>query len=151
MNKRISSRAIVTYQNKLVVLFRRKKLKDGTYIEYYSLPGGGLEDNETLEENIIREVKEELTLDIKINKYLGVIEDSKSIQHFFYASIIKGIPTLSGEELDRKNNDNYYEVALLDIDNLENTDIYYKDIILDALGINEKDKFGKVYNEVKRF
>ena len=51
MNKRVSSRAIIIKDNKLVVLFRRR-IRDGKVVEYYSLPGGGLEEGETLEENM---------------------------------------------------------------------------------------------------
>lgn len=42
MNKRISSRAIIIENNKLLTFFRRKN-KDGKIKEYYSLPGGGQE------------------------------------------------------------------------------------------------------------
>ena len=65
MNKRVSSRAIIIKDNKLVVLFRRR-IRDGKVVEYYSLPGGGLEEGETLEENVLREVNEELGIEIKI-------------------------------------------------------------------------------------
>ena len=70
MNKRISSRAIIIENNKLLTFFRRKN-KDGKIKEYYSLPGGGQEKGETLEENVIRELKEEFNVDIKIIDYLG--------------------------------------------------------------------------------
>ncbi len=130
--KRVSSRAIIVKDGKLVVLFRRR-IRDGKKIEYYSLPGGGLEENETLEENVIREVKEELNIDIKILGYVGKAEDEKTIQHFFHAEIIKGTPVLGGEELDRLSDDNYYEVSYLDIDSLEKNNINYIDIIKDAL------------------
>lgn len=132
MNKRVSSRAIIIKDNKLVVLFRRR-IRDGKVVEYYSLPGGGLEEGETLEENVLREVNEELGIEIKILGYVGMEEDEKTIQHFFHAEIVKGIPTLGGEELDRLTDDNYYEVSYLDINNLENENINYVDKIRDAI------------------
>lgn len=135
MNKRVSSRAIIELDNKLVVLFRRRKI-NGETIEYYSLPGGGLEEGETLEENVIREVKEELSVDIKVLGYVGSSEDDKSIQHYFHAEIINGTPKLGGEELERLSDENYYEVAYLDLDNLDDYNIREKDKIRNA--INKK-------------
>lgn len=64
-------------------MFRRKKKEDGSYQEYYAIPGGGLEENETLKENVIREIKEELNIDIEILGYLGHKEDYTSITYFF--------------------------------------------------------------------
>ena len=49
MEKRISSRAIIIEDGKLLTMFRRKTKKDGSVKEYYVIPGGGLEENETLE------------------------------------------------------------------------------------------------------
>ena len=135
MNKRVSSRAIIELDNKLVVLFRRRKI-NGNVIEYYSLPGGGLEEGETLEESVIREVKDELSVDVKVLGYVGSSEDDKSIQHYFHAEIINGTPKLGGEELERLSDENYYEVAYLDLDNLDDYNIREKDKIRNA--INKK-------------
>lgn len=43
--------------------------------EYYELPGGGVEPNETLEEGALREAKEEAGCDIKIIKKIGVVKE----------------------------------------------------------------------------
>ncbi len=135
MKKRVSSRAIITFNNKLVVLFRRRE-KEGKIVEYYSLPGGGLEQGESLEENVIREVKEELGVDIRILGYVGKREDEKTIQYYFHAEIIKGIPTLGGEELERLTDNNYYEVSYLDLDKIDSEEIFEKEKIKNA--INKK-------------
>lgn len=66
MEKRISARAIIIENGKLFTMFRRKLKSDGTIVEYYAIPGGGKEENETLEQTIIREIKEELGIDIEI-------------------------------------------------------------------------------------
>ena len=59
MEKRVSSRAIIIEDGKLLAMFRRKIKKDGSIKEYYVIPGGGLEEGETLEETAIRETAEE--------------------------------------------------------------------------------------------
>lgn len=65
MAKRISTRAIIIDNDELILMFRRKINNDYTQ-EYYSLAGGQLEMNETLEECLKREIKEEFNLDIAI-------------------------------------------------------------------------------------
>ena len=59
--KRVSTRAIIFIDDKIALIYRNK---NGNI--YYSLPGGGVEENETLEEATIREVKEELNLDVEV-------------------------------------------------------------------------------------
>ena len=129
MEKRVSARAIIIEDNEVLTMFRRKKKTDGSYKEYYVIPGGGVEDGETLEETCIREIKEEYNVDIKVLGYLGSDEKETTIGHFFHAGIIDGVPTLGGEESDRNNPDNYYEIRRINIDKLNDYDIDAKEFI----------------------
>jgi len=129
MEKRVSARAIIIEGNEILTMFRRKKKDDGNYKEYYVIPGGGVEDGETLEETCIREIKEEYNVDIKVLGYLGSDEKETTIGHFFHAEIIDGVPTLGGEESDRNNPDNYYEIRRINIDKLNDYDIDAKEFI----------------------
>ena len=132
MEKRVSARAIIIEDGELLAMFRRKKKDDGSYKEYYVIPGGGVEDNETLEETCVREIKEEFNVDVKILGYLGSDEKETTVGHFFHAEIIDGIPTLGGEENDRNNPDNYYEIRKINIDMLDDINIDAKDLIIKA-------------------
>jgi len=129
MEKRVSARSIIIEGNEVLTMFRRKKKDDGSYKEYYVIPGGGVEDGETLEETCIREIKEEYNVDIKVLGYLGSDEKETTIGHFFHAEIIDGVPTLGGEESDRNNPDNYYEIRRINIDKLNDYDIDAKEFI----------------------
>lgn len=129
MNKRVSSRAIIIEDGKLLTMFRRKIKSDGTIKEYYVIPGGGLEKNETLEENVIRELKEEFNVDIEVIKFLESVEYEDTIANYFLCKIVNGTPKLGGEELDRMSESNYYEVRFVDLNELDNIDINAKDII----------------------
>lgn len=129
MEKRVSSRAIIIDDGKLLVMFRRKKKKDGTVKEYYVIPGGGLEEGETLEENVVRELKEEFNVDIEIIKFLMKEEYEDTIANYFLCKIVSGKPKLGGEELDRMTDDNYYEVRYIDIKDIDNYDVNAKEII----------------------
>lgn len=128
MKKRVSCRAIIIENDKVFVIFRRK-VKDNAVYEYYALPGGGKEENETLEETVIREIKEEFSIDIKILGYLGKDEKDNTITHFFHCERINGEFKLGGPELKRNNPNNYYEITCVDIKDIYNINTYYPHII----------------------
>lgn|SRR5574344_9517 len=133
MNKRISSRAIILEDGKLLTMFRRKTKEDGSVIEYYTIPGGGQEEGETLEETVIREVNEEFGIDVEVFGYLGKEEQDTRIDYYYHCGITRGIAKLGGEEKDRMTESNYYEVKYLDLKDLSTTDINAKDKIKDAI------------------
>lgn len=134
--KRVNSRAIIFDNNNLVCIYRRK-LKDGKMHEYYVTPGGGVEAGETKEETTIRELKEEFNVDIDIIEYVGCEEDDISISHFYKCKILNGIPKLGGEELERMNENNYYEIKNIPISDLDKYNIYGIDMIKKALNTKE--------------
>lgn len=113
-------------------MFRRRIKEDGSFKEYYVIPGGGINEWETLEDNVKREMKEEFSIDVNILKYLGSDETVDSIANFFLCEIIDGTPKLSGEELERCNQNNYYEIRKVKISDLDKIDILGKNMILKA-------------------
>jgi len=121
-------RAIIIEDNKLLVFFRRK-LKDGKYITYYAIPGGHVENDETVDETVIRELKEEMNLDIEILSYLGELEAYNQVEYYYHAKIIGGELRFGGEELERNSEDNYYEIRWITIDEALSSDITAIDMI----------------------
>lgn len=73
---------------------------------YYSLPGGGVKDNETLEEGIIRECKEETGCDVEIIEYIGTTLEYRKENRLLNESYgytlktvgEKGFPIFVGDE-----------------------------------------------------
>ena len=120
--KRINGRAIIIDGDEVILMFRRR-IKDGITKEYYAVPGGGQEQNETIEECTKREIKEEFNLDIEVKEQLGIVEDEKNIGYIFNCSIIGGTLKLGGEELEHNREDNYYEVRKVKISDLDKYDI----------------------------
>ena len=121
----ICGRAIMFDQDNVILLFRRVKKNNETR-EYYAIPGGHQEPNETIEDCVIREIKEEYGVDIKIIKFLGKEEDMGRISHLYYVEITKGIPKLGGEELEHNNPSNYYEIQKININDLDKYNILEK-------------------------
>lgn len=113
-------------------MFRRRIKDDGSIKEYYVIPGGGINENESLTENVLREIKEEFSIDAKILGYLGKEESEDGIAYFFHCEIVNGVPTLGGEELERCTEKNYYEIRKIPIKDLDNIDILFKDMIKKA-------------------
>ena len=119
---RVSARAIIISEKQLLI-FRRRKLdiRTGRMIEYYSLPGGGVEEGESLEDAVVRELQEEMSIKIRIIQKVAVIEKNNRQHHMYWASIIDGRPRLNSasEEYRMQNRFNSYEVQWVDIDSLE--------------------------------
>ena len=129
MNKRVSSRAIIFDHDEVYLMFRRKVCDDGSISEYYVVPVGGVQEGESLEENLRREFQEELSVNVSILKYLGMDEESNSVAYFFLCKIASGIPELGGEELDKCCEDNFYEIRKVKVSDFDSIDVLAKDII----------------------
>lgn len=63
---------VIINKDKKVLIAKRKP--DKRMPNKWEFPGGKLEDNETLQECGIREIKEELELDICLDEYIGFEE-----------------------------------------------------------------------------
>jgi ADP-ribose pyrophosphatase YjhB (NUDIX family) len=99
---RLTGKSIIVDNNHDIALV-------GTTVNYiYTLPGGGIDVNESIEEGIIREAKEETGCTVKLDSILGVIEDYRNrdkkhcISYCGLAHVIqKGEPELI--EYEKKN------------------------------------------------
>ncbi len=71
-------------------------------IEFFVLPGGEVEDGETIERAVIREVKEETGFNSRINKKICEFENeyngNKNMHHFYLITEFSGELKLGGEE-----------------------------------------------------
>lgn len=111
----------VIIKNNKILLMRR--IKNGQ--EYYVFPGGGVENGENIREATTREIKEELSLDAKLDKLLFQIENQGRQEYYFLIKEFKGIPELGGEEKNRMNKDNQYYPVWIELDKISNLDNLY--------------------------
>jgi mutator protein MutT len=65
--QRVGVGGVLIYNNKVLVIQRSS---NDTYPLEYELPSGGLEPNETLEQGVAREFKEETNLKVKVKSIL---------------------------------------------------------------------------------
>jgi 8-oxo-dGTP diphosphatase len=108
--------AIILEQNRLALI---KRQREG--MTYYLFPGGAVEDGETPEEAVIREVKEELGLVVGIKQLLAKVHFNQNVQLYYLANIQGGtFGTGDGEEYsDQKDpNDGSYHPVWLQLDEL---------------------------------
>lgn len=96
--------------------------------EYYVIPGGGVEEGETIEEAAIREIKEETNLDAKLNKHVFEFynEFDKRVNHFFLVTEFTGTPELGGPEAKRNSEEDTYILEWHNLSELEKINLVPK-------------------------
>lgn len=133
MNKRTKTRAtaVVIKGNQTLLIHRRNEN------EYYVFPGGGVEEGETSECAVLRELKEETSIEVKLVKLLEHMLYDDGRENFSYlCEFISGNPRLaddSPERLEMKKGVQYYDPIWMDIDKLSNMENVYPDTAKRAL------------------
>jgi len=89
---RIGVNALIFEEGRVLLAHRRD-------IDWWNLPGGGMELDETVEEAICREVREETGLEIVVEYLVGVYSkpQKREVVLTFRCRIISGTPTATEE------------------------------------------------------
>lgn len=125
---RQTSRALIIEGNK-ILLMKRNKFGH----EFYALVGGVIEPGEKPEETVIREVKEETSLEVSEPK-LVIIEDAGDvfgIQYIFLCKYLSGEPALSPDSPEAKitkEGKNLYQPVWESIDDLKTIRLLPKEL-----------------------
>ena len=83
----------VIIKNNSIILIRRK---NEPFKNFWALPGGFVEYNETVEHAVIREAREETGLDVKVVKLIGVYSEPErdprghTVSVVFLCSVVGG-------------------------------------------------------------
>lgn len=102
--------AILKMENGYAFMHRKDVIKRKDYQEYYTFPGGGLEENETPQDGVIREIEEEFGIKVKVIKKLYEIKSEKfnQLEIFYLCEYISGtFGTGTGPEFS--NNPKYID------------------------------------------
>lgn len=82
---RVRCSGIIEIDGGYALMFRKNVKRDGRLVSYYTIPGGGLEPNETVEEGAKREIEEELGIVVEIEKLILKFENrEKTKTEYFY-------------------------------------------------------------------
>lgn len=127
MKKRIEVVAAVIQKDGKYFCAQRKNA--GELAKKWEFPGGKIEANETHQQALIREIKEELSADIKVNGFITTVDHEYSgfilTMHAYNCEIVNGDLTIS-EHLDSK---------WLTVDEMSNYDFAAADLpIIKKLG-----------------
>lgn len=107
---RRSVRVMIFNEGKILLIHRFNNGK-----EYYVLPGGGIEEDETPEAAIIRETKEETNLDVSVKSEPEFeIRDDYGLHYYFLAKSFSGNLELRGPEKERHSPENSYSPEWID-------------------------------------
>ena len=121
-----TSRAVILNSKKdAVISIKRTKYKDGKEMNiYYTFPGGHVEENETYEETLKREIFEELSVEIEILRQLKLLfnDELKREEKFFLCEIKDGeVKEGNGPEFTNIDYEKYgkYEIVEIKIKDID--------------------------------
>jgi 8-oxo-dGTP pyrophosphatase MutT (NUDIX family) len=117
------SAGIIMRNGKALLMHR---FKDGC--EYYVFPGGGIEEGETPEETVIRELLEETQVEMRISRLVYKVSyDSGENQYYYLCEYVSGVPALRPDSIEFKRTQeglDTYEPLWVDISKMEKLTLY---------------------------
>lgn len=117
--------AIIKY-NDGIILVHRVREDEGRKREYYVIPGGGVEEGESIEEATIREVKEEIGIDIKLTDKYYKYYIMNRWQYFYIAEYVSGkVGTGDGPEFTSPDYAKYgsYKIEVVPFEKIKNINL----------------------------
>lgn len=117
---RIRAAGIVIRDDSLLVMFRRKNGR-----EYYTFPGGTLENGESPQEAVVREIEEETTMTVEVGELLYELHRTGTLpkEYFYRCTYKNGTPALRSDSIEQKINDeanNFFEPKWVQLSEIKN-------------------------------
>jgi len=127
MKKRVS--AVIINDGNILLIRRTKPDK-----EYYTFPGGSVEEGENESYAMRREIKEELSVDAVIEELLFEIENQDKKEPYFLIGKLVGIPEIGGPEKERMTKENQYHIEWIKLtEAIKMDNIYPKEAVVKIL------------------
>jgi 8-oxo-dGTP diphosphatase len=121
-----TARGILIHDNKILLI---ERWRDG--LHYFTVPGGHVEPGETLELALVRELREEASIEVAPLKEVFTLIGSDPEHHIFLCEYVSG-----EEAADTAKGENRYQpkwVSLADLPGLEFAPSFTKLLLLNAL------------------
>ncbi|MEK7681066.1 MAG: NUDIX domain-containing protein [Patescibacteria group bacterium] len=113
---KVKRAGIILIKHKKILLIKRNKYGN----QYYAMPGGTVEPNESVEQSAKREITEETNLKFKIDPTRKPIHIySPREEYYFFGTHVRGKAELGGPEKLRNDENNSYELQWIPTDKLE--------------------------------
>ncbi len=143
--KRKRARGIVFLDGKLVSMYR--EFQDRVF---YTIPGGGMEEGETLQECVKREVFEEFGFVVEPVKNVYIYESETSIEYFYLCDYVSGeFGSGQGEEFQPNRNRGVYIPSLIAFEEISKLPLMPPEIAK-ALDEDLKKNGTKLRDDVKK-
>ncbi len=113
----------IVIRNGNILLMERWRLGK----HYFSIPGGGIEADETPEQAAIREIYEETTIVAKPTRLVLVMQDGDIKHSIFLCEFLSGVPelTVDSPEAIGMSEDNRFKPGWIKIDDLDELSFIY--------------------------
>ncbi|MFA6512200.1 MAG: NUDIX domain-containing protein [Patescibacteria group bacterium] len=101
----------IILNNGKLLLLRRVKPDE----EYFVLPGGGIEEGETPEQALLRELHDELGIEPSTHEKVFTRHTDNGEEHYFLITAHAGTPNLGPEIRARMTEENQYFIHWVDV------------------------------------
>lgn len=137
--KRVTGRGIIIKDNEMLLM---ERWRDG--LHYFSIPGGGVEADETIEEAAVRELAEEMGVVVTLERKLYIVETNDSTHHIFLSNYVSGEAALhpeSPEALEHAEGKNLFKPRWVSLEELPNLSWQYWIMLREQLLTDIRDGF----------
>ncbi|KKW17003.1 MAG: ADP-ribose pyrophosphatase [Parcubacteria group bacterium GW2011_GWA1_50_14] len=129
MELQVGVKILLNNEEGKYLLLRRSKKKYPEVMDIWDIPGGRIDPGVSLLENLKREMREEIELELKMEPKLIAAQDimripGRHVVRLTYLGTIEGRPTLDAEE-----NDEYKWFSREELGSLDGFDRYLKELI----------------------
>lgn len=109
--------AVIVKDNKVALIHRKNKGR-----VYWVFPGGGVEDGETPKEAVVREIREELSLDCKVIRLLFSVKSypAGNKDPYFLCSVDSDKIKLGGPEKQMQSEADWYAPQWVEFEKVGN-------------------------------
>ena len=132
--------ALVVHEGRLLVMHRKNSR------DYYTFPGGGVEEDETNEQAAVREIYEETSIECEVGKLAYQLNyDNGDVHYYFLAKYVAGTPMVMPGTNEYKDNELGFNLFLPEwapIDELSNFTLYPLEV-RDRFVLDSKNGFSE--------